>query len=223
MDNLEKKLNYTFKDSTLLKTALTHKSSSGQNNERLEFLGDSILELVISKKLYTDFKNIDEGKLTRMRSSLVRGDTLCEIAKELALSKVLILGKGELKTGGFTRCSILEDALEAIFGTIFLEAGFLVVEKIILSIYKNRIKKLDISTIKDDKTLLQEYLQKYKLPLPKYKLIKTTGLDHSAIHTILCELSSPRINIERSASSVKYAEHSCAKELLREVVKYKVF
>ncbi len=219
MNKLEKKLAYKFSNISLLKQALTHKSSNIKNNERLEFLGDSILGLVIAIHIYNKFRDINEGTLTRLRSSLVKGETLCMIANELELGKELMLGKGELKTGGASRCSILEDALEAVFGAIFLDSNFEVTKRVILSVYKDRLKNISADTVKDYKTTLQEYLQKHKLLLPKYSLVNTTGDEHNVLHTILCELDIPKIKVEKTAGSIKYAEQDCAKFLLETIAK----
>ncbi len=217
MNKLEKKITYKFTNIELLKQALTHKSNNIDNNERLEFLGDSVLNLVIAKYVYNKFTSINEGQLTRLRSSLVKGETLCIIANELNLGDVLILGKGELKTGGASRCSILEDALEALFGAILLDSNFEVTEKVILYVYENRLKNINPNVVKDYKTKLQEYLQKYKLSLPKYSLISTVGDDNNALHTVLCQLDMPKIKIQKTANSIKYAEQDCAKSLLQTI------
>ncbi len=135
MDKLQQKINYQFKDIALLKLALTHRSMGKNNNERLEFLGDSILGLVISRELYKRFDHVDEGKLSRLRSHLVRGQTLAQLARELELSDILILGPGELKSGGFRRESIQADTVEAIFGAVLLDSGFETINTVILDLY----------------------------------------------------------------------------------------
>jgi len=139
MKKLEQKIDYQFKDISLLKLALTHRSVGKNNNERLEFLGDSILGLVISRELYKRFTHVDEGKLSRLRSHLVRGQTLAQLASTLDLSNILILGSGELKSGGFRRESIQADVVEAIFGAVFLDSDFDTVNTVILKLYKERL------------------------------------------------------------------------------------
>ena len=219
---LQQKIGYQFRNFSLLRLALTHKSAHKINNERLEFLGDSLLSAVIAKELYKKFSFMDEGRLTRLRSEFIRGETLAEIAFELTLSDYLILGKGELKSGGASCLSILENALEALFGAIFLDAGFTKAEQIILNIYKNRLAKIKPNQIlKDAKTHLQEYLQKKYLPLPSYRLIDTQGKNHEATFTVLCELSKPKMHVTKQAKSIKYSEQNCAHAILEKLLESK--
>ena len=220
MQKLEQKIFYTFNNIKLLKQALTHRSYTNNNNERLEFLGDSILGMIISAELFSKFPKEDEGKLTRMKSSLVRGLTLSEMAKEIDLSKYLILGIGERKIGGSLRNSILEDSMEAIFGAIYLDSGFEDAKKTILNLYKSRLSSMSPDIIlKDDKSILQEYLQKYKKQLPSYELISSTGKDHNAVFEVKCTLLDYGISITQKAKSIKRAEHSCAKVLFPQIQK----
>jgi len=209
MDKLQQKINYQFKDVALLKLALTHRSMGKNNNERLEFLGDSILGVVISRELYKRFDHVDEGKLSRLRSHLVRGQTLAQLAGELELSDILILGPGELKSGGFRRESIQADAVEAIFGAVLLD------NRVILDLYHDLLDDINPNdSLKDPKTQLQEYLQKRGNTLPKYELVKTVGKDHNAVFTMNCSLQDQALQIEQSAKSIKRAEQSCAQILL---------
>ncbi len=218
MDKLQKKINYQFKDVALLKLALTHRSMGKNNNERLEFLGDSILGLIISRELYKRFSQVDEGKLSRLRSHLVRGQTLAQIAAELKLSDILILGSGELKSGGFRRESIQADAVEAIFGAVLLDADFETVNTVILDLYQNLLDDINPNdSLKDPKTQLQEYLQKRGNTLPVYELVKTVGKDHNAVFTVNCSLLDQAIQVEQSAKSIKRAEQSCAQILLEKL------
>ncbi|HIB97872.1 MAG TPA: ribonuclease III [Candidatus Thioglobus sp.] len=218
MEKLQKKLNYKFKDVSLLKLALTHRSVGKKNNERLEFLGDSILGLVISRELYKRFTQVEEGKLSRLRSRLVRGQTLAQFGLALQLSDVLILGSGELKSGGYRRESIQADAVEAIFGAILLDSDFETINKVILDLFKDLLDNIDPNdSLKDPKTLLQEYLQKRNNALPKYELIKTVGKDHNAVFTVNCFLADQKIQIDQDAKSIKRAEQSCAKLLLEKL------
>lgn len=215
MDKLQQKLNYQFKDVSLLKQALTHRSVGKSNNERLEFLGDSILGVIISRDLYQRFPKVDEGKLSRLRSHLVRGQTLAQIANTLELSDVLIVGSGELKSGGYRRESIQADAVEAIFGAIFLDSDFDVVNQVILDLYHDRLNNIKPSdSLKDPKTRLQEYLQKRGKSLPKYELIDTIGKDHNAVFVVNCALEEPSIQCQQIAKSIKRAEQMCAQILL---------
>lgn len=215
MEKLQQKLNYQFKDTSLLKLALTHRSVGRKNNERLEFLGDSILGLVISRELYKRFTQVEEGKLSRLRSRLVRGQTLAQFGLVLQLSDVLILGSGELKSGGYRRESIQADAVEAIFGAILLDSDFETISIIILDLFKDLLDNIDPNdSLKDPKTLLQEYLQKRNSTLPKYELIKTVGKDHNAIFTVNCLLEDQKMQVDQDAKSIKRAEQSCAQALL---------
>ncbi len=215
MDKLQQKINYQFKDIALLKLALTHRSMGKNNNERLEFLGDSILGLVISRELYKRFDHVDEGKLSRLRSHLVRGQTLAQLARELELSDILILGPGELKSGGFRRESIQADAVEAIFGAVLLDSGFETINTVILDLYCDLLDGINPNdSLKDPKTQLQEYLQKRSNVLPKYELVKTVGKDHNAVFTVNCSLQDQAMQVEQAAKSIKRAEQLCAQILL---------
>ena len=215
MDKLQQKINYQFKDVALLKLALTHRSMGKNNNERLEFLGDSILGLVISRELYKRFDHVDEGKLSRLRSHLVRGQTLAQLARELELSDILILGPGELKSGGFRRESIQADAVEAIFGAVLLDSGFETINTVILDLYCDLLDGINPNdSLKDPKTQLQEYLQKRGNVLPRYELVKTVGKDHNAVFTVNCSLQDQAMQVEQAAKSIKRAEQLCAQILL---------
>ncbi|MDC0390286.1 ribonuclease III [Candidatus Thioglobus sp.] len=215
MEKLQQKLNYQFKDLSLLELALTHRSMGRKNNERLEFLGDSILGLVISRELYKRFTQIEEGKLSRLRSHLVRGQTLAKFGLSLELADVLILGSGELKSGGYRRESIQADAVEAIFGAILLDSDLETINTVILDLYQERLNAIDLNdSLKDPKTQLQEYLQKRNNTLPKYELTKTVGKDHNAVFTVNCFLQDQNIQTSQNAKSLKRAEQSCAQVLL---------
>ncbi len=215
MDKLQKNISYQFNNVELLKQALTHRSVSKKNNERLEFLGDSILGCIISRELYQRFPLIDEGQLSRLRSYLVRGQTLAKLAKTINLSETLVLGQGELKSGGFRRESIQADAFEAILGAIFLDSDYLTVSGVVLKLYEDLLN--DVSpedSLKDFKTQLQELLQKKGYSLPQYELIKTKGQDHDAIFYVRCIVSEYDLEVEREAKSIKRAEQACAESLL---------
>ena len=219
MEKLQKNFSYEFKDISLLKQALTHRSVSKNNNERLEFLGDSVLGCVISEELYIRYPLIDEGQLSRLRSHLVRGQTLANLAKTLNISESLTLGQGELKSGGFRRESILADAFEAILGAIFLDSDYLIVKRIILELFDdllNQAKPED--SLKDFKTQLQELLQKQGYSLPSYELIQTKGKDHNAIFYVSCTVTELNLKSEKNAKSIKRAEQACAQSILEEIL-----
>ncbi|MBC47896.1 MAG: ribonuclease III [Thiotrichales bacterium] len=219
MEKLQKNFSYEFNDISLLKQALTHRSVSKNNNERLEFLGDSVLGCVISEELYIRYPLIDEGQLSRLRSHLVRGQTLANLAKTLNISESLTLGQGELKSGGFRRESILADAFEAILGAIFLDSDYLIVKRIILELFDdllNQAKPED--SLKDFKTQLQELLQKKGYSLPSYELIQTKGKDHNAIFYVSCTVTELNLKSEKNAKSIKRAEQACAQSILEEIL-----
>lgn len=212
---VQQKINYQFKNNALLTQALTHRSYSSQNYERLEFIGDSILDYAIAKMLYEVFPSLPEGKLSPLRSQLVKEATLAEIARELQIGKALLLGIGELKSGGHDRASILADALEAIFAAVSLDADFATAEKIIRQLFANRIKKLDVNlTAKDSKTQLQEFLQGRKLALPKYRIEKQTGEGNEARFDVSCDLGELGKIFYANAASRRAAEQECAKQAL---------
>ena len=215
MDKLQKNISYQFNNIDLLKQALTHRSVSKNNNERLEFLGDSILGCVISRELYQRFPLIDEGQLSRLRSYLVRGQTLAKLAKTIKLSETLVLGQGELKSGGFRRESIQADAFEAILGAIFLDSDYLTVSSVVLKLYKDLLNDASPEdSLKDFKTQLQELLQKKGYSLPQYELIKTKGQDHDAIFYVRSIVSEYDLEVVKEAKSIKRAEQACAESLL---------
>ena len=209
---LYKRLGYTFADEANIVRALTHRSASKQHNERLEFLGDAILGMVVAKALYQRFPKQPEGKLTRMRSSLVKGDTLAEVAREFALGELLLLGPGELKSGGFRRDSILADAVEAIIGAIYLEAGMDKCEALILDWFALRLKALDPEAVsKDDKTRLQEYLQSNKHPLPHYEVTEIKGKSHDQTFYVECSVEGLKKTVVGKGNSRRRAEQKAAK------------
>ena len=215
MEKLQKNIDYHFSDAALLKQALTHRSVNKNNNERLEFLGDSILGCVISHELYHRFPLVDEGQLSRLRSSLVRGQTLAKLAKTLNLSENLVLGQGELKSGGFRRESIQADAFEAILGAIFLDSDYLTVSAVILKLYDGLLNEASPDdSLKDFKTQLQELLQKKGYSLPLYELIKTKGQDHNAVFYVSCHIKEFNLSVEENAKSIKRAEQACAESIL---------
>ncbi|SEK72560.1 RNAse III [Colwellia chukchiensis] len=212
---LSKKIGYRFNDPQLLMQALTHRSAKGAHNERLEFLGDSILGFVIAESLYQKFPKQAEGDLTRMRSSLVKGVTLAELGRSFDLGQYLILGPGELKSGGHRRDSILEDAVEAIIGAVYLDADLATCQRLILSWFEQRLAKIKPGNEqKDPKTRLQEYLQGRKIALPKYEVINTTGQSHNQQFTVCCTTSVLEQAVITKGSSRRKAEQAAALQVL---------
>ena len=210
-EHLAKKLNHAFSDIKLLHAAITHRSSSETNNERLEFLGDSILNFVVAAELYARFPKAREGDLTRLRALLVRGETVAEVAREFGIGEYLSLGIGERKSGGHQRTSILADALEAIIGAIYLDSSLEVCRLCILRWYESRFNALvpGVSQ-KDAKTQLQEYMQARRVPLPEYQVVQMGGDAHSPIFEVQCIftlLKGPFIGV---ANTRRKAEQNAA-------------
>ncbi|PLK58437.1 ribonuclease III [Candidatus Palibaumannia cicadellinicola] len=215
LNNLQKKIGYIFKQHELLLQALTHRSASNQHNERLEFLGDSILSYVIAHALYQRFQRINEGDMSRMRATLVRGNTLAEIAREWELSAYLRLGIGELKSGGLRRESILADTVEALIGSIFLDSDIITVEQLILNWYRSRLNEISPGERqKDPKTRLQEYLQGRHMPLPIYLVVQINGETHDPKFLIHCQVSGLAYPVIGNGSSRRQAEQAAAKQAL---------
>lgn len=204
-----------FKDEALLLQALTHRSAKGLHNERLEFLGDSILGFVIAEVLFTKFPNNDEGDLTRMRSSLVKGVTLAKLGRHFKLGEHLILGAGELKSGGHKRDSILEDAVEAIIGAVYLDSGETTCKALILNWFSEHLNVIKPGNEqKDPKTRLQEYLQSRKIALPEYEVIDVSGQSHNQQFTIKCITSIINTEVVAKGTSRRKAEQSAAQQVL---------
>jgi len=210
-EHLAKKLNHDFSNIKLLHAAITHRSSSEINNERLEFLGDSILNFVVAAELYGRFPKAHEGDLTRLRALLVRGETVAEVAREFGIGEYISLGIGERKSGGHQRTSILADALEAIIGAIYLDSNLEVCRSCILRWYDSRFNALlPGASQKDAKTRLQEYVQARHVPLPEYQVIQMGGDPHSPIFEVQCVfalLKGPFIGI---ANTRRKAEQNAA-------------
>jgi ribonuclease-3 len=207
---------YQFRQADLLEQALTHRSYSRQrNNERLEFLGDSILNLIISNHIYKRFSAADEGDLSRIRASLVKEETLAEVARRIGLGDYIYLGGGELKSGGFRRASILADALEALIGAIYLDSDYIQTEAAVLHLYRERLENIDAdANLRDPKTRLQEYLQANKNSLPRYQVEQTTGKAHDQVFTVSCELVDLDRQSNGTGSSRKKAEQQAAQKIL---------
>ena len=215
---LQQRLNYQFKDANLFELALTHRSCGSHNNERLEFLGDSILNFIIAEALSYKFTEAREGQLSRLRSQLVKGETLAEIAREFELGPCLNLGEGELKSGGFRRDSILADAVEALIGAIYQEAGMDIVRQRVLVWYDRRLQELTLTThSKDPKTALQEFLQAKKAPLPQYQVVEIDGQAHAQQFTVQCSTQLLDKPTEATASSRRVAEREAAALALQQL------
>ena len=212
---LQNTLGHDFASKELLQQALTHRSHSVAHNERLEFLGDSVLNCVIASLLFEKFSRIDEGDLSRLRANLVKQQSLYEIAQRLELSPYLRLGEGELKSGGFRRPSILADTVEALFGAIYLDAGFEVARRVIRKLYEPVLVTVDPKTLgKDAKTLLQEYLQGRKIALPVYTVVATHGAAHSQEFEVECAVPKLSIQVLGAGGSRRAAEQAAAKKAL---------
>ncbi len=212
---LEQALDYVFRQPDYLTQALTHRSAGGGHNERLEFLGDSILNFVIAAELYDRFPHATEGELSRLRASLVKEDTLADLARELELGSYLILGSGELKSGGYRRASILADALEAIIGGIYLDGGLERAREVILALYDARLQTLSPHVnLKDPKTLLQELLQSRRMALPEYHVVAVDGAPHEQCFRVECRLSDLDASCQAEGSSRRKAEQAAAKLML---------
>ena len=213
--SLCKQLELTFNDSAQLQQALTHRSAGSRNNERLEYLGDAILNFVIAEELFTRFPQVKEGKLSRLRASLVKGVTLAEIARELSLGEVLILGPGELKSGGYRRESILADTVEAIFGALYLDSGLETIKALILRLYDERLSSIDVNeVVKDPKTRLQELLQSRKLPLPIYSVDEVKTATNQPEFEASCQISLLGKVVIAQGSSHRKAEQKAAERAL---------
>jgi len=212
---LEARLDYHFHDKALLEQALTHRSHGSLHNERLEFLGDSVLNFVVAALLFKKFSRIDEGDLSRLRASLVKQSSLADIAQRLDLSQHLRLGEGELKSGGFRRPSILADAVEAIFGAVFLDGGFAGAEAVIARLYAPVLESVDPKSLgKDPKTLLQELLQGRKLDLPQYTVVATHGAAHNQMFEVECAIPALDIRVGAAGASRRAAEQLAATQAL---------
>lgn len=211
LDTLQARLGYRFHRPELLVQALTHRSHGVQNYERLEFLGDAILNFIVGLMLYERFPALKEGQLSRLRANLVNQQPLYEIALELGLGGCLRLGEGEYKSGGAARPSILADALESTFGAVFIDAGFETAKGVIERAFANRLGSLDpASDGKDAKTLLQEWLQSRRYGLPAYDLIDTSGQAHAQTFRIACRIDALKLVTEGRGSSRKAAEQAAA-------------
>jgi ribonuclease III len=212
---VREQLGYECRDPALIEAALTHRSASGAHNERLEFLGDAVLNCVTAMLLFREFANANEGDLSRFRASLVSGETLAEIALELGLGDYLHLGSGELKSGGFRRKSILADALEALLGAINLDGGFDEAARVIERLLGPRLDRLpSAAELKDPKTRLQEALQARGLPLPVYVVEGIEGEAHNQVFHVLCAVDALQLRERSDGGSRRRAEQAAAQRVL---------
>jgi len=210
----DRQLGYQFQDRSLLQQALTHRSRGASNYERLEFLGDSVLGMVVAEALFDRFPATREGVLTRLRATLVRRNTLAEIARRLRLGDQLALGQGELRSGGFDRDSILADALEAVIGAVYKDGGWQAARSIILEQYRSLLENLDPDQeLKDPKTRLQEYLQKRSRPVPAYRILEVEGEPHRLHFVVECTVEGLAESVRGEGSSRRAAEQDAARRV----------
>ena len=208
-------LGYQFRDVSLFRQSLTHRSAPGASNERLEFLGDAVLDFVVSEEIYRAMPEAPEGDLSRLRASLVKDTALAAVAADLGLGEHLILGDGEKKTGGHRRESILADALEALFGAVFLDTGFASATDIIRRAYGKRLHELpDVTELRDPKTRLQEWLQARGMPLPEYELVEVSGKAHRQRFEVSCSVEGIDEPSTGNGSSRRSAEQQSAERML---------
>lgn len=209
---LEERLGYTFVQRSLLEQAVTHRSHGAVHNERLEFLGDAVLNCAVAQLLFSKYARLDEGDLSRLRANLVKQQSLADIAEKLVLSDFLRLGEGEMKSGGFRRPSILADTMEALFGAIFIDSGFDAARAVIGRLFEPVLKTVDPKTLgKDSKTLLQEYLQGKRIALPVYTVVETRGAAHNQEFEVECAIPKLEISVRGTGRSRRAAEQSAAK------------
>lgn len=214
-ETLARRLGHDFTDPALLNEALTHRSAGGRHNERLEFLGDSVLNCVIAAALYENRPEAPEGDLTRLRSSLVRERTLARIAAETDLGRCLRLGSNERRSGVYRRASTLADTMEAVIGAVYLDAGFEAARDVVLRLYARRLEELpEADELKDAKTVLQEWLQSRGRPLPRYETVTVSGAEHTRRFTARCELADAEGFVEGEGGSRRRAEQEAARAML---------
>ena len=218
LSGFEQTLGYTFVNKSLLTTALSHRSLGQDNNERLEYLGDALLGFIIAETLYQRYPDANEGDLTRLRASLVKGETLGRVARELQLGNHVLLGGGELKSGGWRRTSILANTLEAIIGAIYLDAGFHTCRDKVLSLFTTIITETTPDKlVKDPKTRLQEYLQSRQLNLPEYNIVMESGESHARIFTVECAIPGLEISVQAEGRNKRSAEQAAAQMALAQL------
>ncbi len=216
---LQKNLDYCFNNIQLLQQALTHRSANSQHNERLEFLGDAVLGMVIAEQLYSQFPSANEGQLSRLRAFLVKEKALFELAQTLNLGDFLSLGSGELKSGGFRRASILSDAFEAIIGAVYLDSNFNKTKDFILNIYADKLSNLSLDMAqKDPKTRLQEWLQARNHATPVYQVVSESGKDHAKTYRVDCSVEYQSLKLQGVGASRRKAEQDAAAKILENII-----
>ena len=220
LSSLCKRLDYRFNDASLFTEALTHRSVGSNNNERLEFLGDSVLNFVIAHELFKRFPDLREGDLSRLRASLVNGESLADIARELGLGDFIKLGSGELRSGGHRRSSILADCVESLIGAVYCDSNFERCRELILRLYKNKLQTIpDLQSLKDPKTRLQELLQARKHALPQYEVTHVSGKAHEQLFEVSCHIDEPAITTTAKGRSRRKAEQQAAEAAIAELQK----
>lgn len=218
LSTLQSAIGYTFNSAALIQQAVTHRSFSGNNNERLEFLGDSVLNFIVAHQLYLSFPKLPEGDLSRLRAQLVKESSLCEIALTLSLKDHLKLGEGELKSAGWRRPSILADALEAIVGAVYLDGGFVAAEAVVLKLFAQKLSTIDPKAIdKDAKSQLQEYLQSKKIELPDYVVVSIEGEAHAQSFKVECVINKLNITTLGEGTSRRNAEQQAAQLAMEKI------
>lgn len=217
LDRFQQKLGYLFSDRELLLQALTHRSFGSVNNERLEFLGDAVLDMLVGEWLYQRFPSATEGELSHMRSQAVCGSNLAVVGASLMLGDCLRIGAGEVQSGGRQRESTLANAVEAIIAAVYLDGGLAACHQVVKAQFAPVVERLDPSTRKDAKTQLQEYLQARQLSLPQYRLLKRAGQDHAATFYVECEVVGLDLRADAVASSRKKAEQLSAEKILSQL------
>ncbi|MEQ1437829.1 ribonuclease III [Fontimonas sp. SYSU GA230001] len=218
LDSLQARLGHRFADPELLDRALSHRSLGGRNNERLEFLGDALLNFVAADTLYADKPGAEEGALSRLRAGLVREESLARLARELRLGEVIRLGESELKSGGFRRDSILADAVEALLGAVYLDAGFAKARTVCRNLLQPLLAELpEAEQLKDAKTRLQEWLQARARPLPRYEVLEEQGPPHARRFRVRCSLTDGDVHADAQASSRRGAEQQAAQAMLAQL------
>ena len=215
----KERLGYQFQNPELLERALTHRSASKRNNERLEFLGDALLNFVITQRLFEADDFDSEGDMSRMRAALVKGETLAELGRELAVESHLIVGPGELRSGGARRSSVLANTVEAVVGAILLDGGFSEGEACVNRLMARRLESLpDAATLKDAKTRLQEWLQGRSLGLPEYTVESTSGEPHKQVFVVRCEVAEKEISVNGHGLSRRSAEQNAAEQMISKLI-----
>jgi len=215
---LRKNIGYSFNEPALLQQALRHRSAGAPHNERLEFFGDSLVNIIVSESLFTHWPKADEGALTRARANLVRESSLAGIARQLELGDQIVLGIGEMKTGGHRRDSILADTLEAVIAAIYLDSDFETCRTAVLPWFEQQIRDIQPGKVeKDAKTRLQEWLQAKQLARPDYQLIESRGEDHARIFIVRCSTPEPDLNEQAEGSSLRLAEMAAAEKMMNKL------